>query len=251
VKRAHQSDFLVHLNFGESLHFFLRKNTESSLERILHEKTSIKDAIEACGVPHPEVDLILIDGSPVDFAFLLERGHTVEILGVRDSPERFPHARLQTKALTCFIADVHLGKLTRFLRLLGLDVVYDRLADDKKLIQIATCENRALLTRDRRLLMHGIVQHGYYLRSQIPNEQALEVIRRFDLSGTFAPFTRCLYCNANLDSVSKREVFSRLEPLTQLYYDDFRRCTGCGKIYWAGSHHPKLQARIAGLKAKL
>jgi uncharacterized protein with PIN domain len=251
VKRTDQPDFSVRLNFHESLRFFLPKNTRGSLSKILHEKTSVKDAIESCGVPHPEVDLILIDGSPVDFAFQLRREHEGEILGVHDSPERFENARLQTRGIARFVADGHLGKLARFLRLLGIDVVYDRSADDRKLLDIAVAENRALLTRDRRLLMHSIVQHGYYPRSQIPDEQVLEVVRRFELSGLFTPYTRCLHCNTALDSVGKSEIFSQLEPLTQIYYEDFRRCAGCGKIYWAGSHFPKLQARIASLRKQL
>jgi uncharacterized protein with PIN domain len=251
VKRANQLDFSVRFSFNESLRFFLPKNTRGSLGKILREKTSVKDAIESCGVPHPEVDLILIDGSPVDFAFQLRREHEGEILGVRDSPERFQDARMQTRKIARFVADGHLGKLVRFLRLLGIDVAYDRLADDRKLLEIAVAEKRALLTRDRRLLMHSIVQHGYYPRSQMPDEQMLEVVRRFQLSSAFAPYTRCLHCNAALDSVSKSEIFSQLEPLTQIYYEDFRRCAGCGKIYWPGSHFPKLQARIAALREQL
>ena len=160
MKRAKQADFSVRLDFRDSLRFFLPKKTHGSREKILHEKTSVKDAIEACGVPHPEVDLILIDGSPVNFAFLLDRKREAEILGVRDSPERFQNARLQIRGISRFVADGHLGKLTRFLRLLGIDVLYDRFADDKKLLQMAVGEKRALLTRDRRLLMHAIVQHG-------------------------------------------------------------------------------------------
>jgi uncharacterized protein with PIN domain len=248
---AQQPDFSVRLNFHESLRFFLRKSTRGSLGKILHEKTSVKDAIESCGVPHPEVDLILIDGSPVDFEFQLHREHEGEILGLHDSPEHFQNVRLQTRGIARFVADGHLGKLARFLRLLGIDVVYDRSADDRKLLDIAVAKNRALLTRDRRLLMHSVVQHGYYPRSQMPDEQMLEVVRRFQLSSAFAPYTRCLHCNAALDSVSKSEIFSRLEPLTQIYYEDFRRCAGCGKIYWPGSHFPKLQARIAALREQL
>ncbi len=246
-----QPDFCVRLDFHESLRFFLPRNAGRPLGKILREKTSVKDAIESCGVPHPEVDLILIDGSPVDFAFQLRREHEVDVFGFHDSPERFQHARLQKRTIARFVADGHLGKLARFLRLLGIDVVYDRSADDRKLLEIAVSEKRALLTRDRRLLMHSIVQHGYYPRSQMPDEQAFEVVRRFDLLRAFAPYTRCLHCNAALESVGKSEIFSQLEPLTQIYYEDFRHCTGCGKIYWAGSHFPKLQARIAELRNKL
>ena len=251
MKPASQSGFSVRLDFHESLRFFLRGNQSGSVEKILREKTAVKDAIESCGVPHPEVDLILIDGSPVDFAFQLYREHDVEIFGLSDFPERFQNARLQRKAIARFVADGHLGKLTRLLRLLGIDVAYDRSADDRKLLEIAVGEQRALLTRDRRLLMHSVVQHGYYPRSQAANEQTLEVVRRFDLSGAFAPYTRCLHCNAALVSVRKDEVFAQLEPLTQIYYEDFRRCSGCGRIYWAGSHFPKLQARIAELQSRL
>lgn len=250
MKPAGQSDFLVRFHFHESLRFFLRKNQHGPLDKILHEKTSVKDAVESCGIPHPEVDLILIDGSPVDFVFQLRREHDVDIFGLSDSAERFQNARLQTRAIARFVADGHLGKLTRLLRLLGIDVSYDHLADDRKLLEIAVGEKRALLTRDRRLLMHSIVQHGYYPRSQRPDEQALEVVRRFNLADGFAPYTRCLRCNTPLNSVRKSEVFSQLEPLTQIYYEDFRRCAGCGKVYWAGSHFPKLQARIAEIKAR-
>ena len=71
-------------------------------------------------------------------------------------------------------------------------------ADDRQLLEVMARENRALLTRDRRLLMHAIVQHGYYPRSQNADEQTIEVVRRFDLSKLIAPFTRCLRCNAQV-----------------------------------------------------
>ncbi len=122
---------------------------------------------------------------------------------------------------------------------------------------IATCskssagEEQALLTRDRRLLMHAVVRDGYYVRSQDPDEQALEVVRRFQLREAIAPFARCLNCNCLLAPAVKNEIESQLEPLTKIYYDEFRRCPGCGKIYWAGSHFSKLQARIAALKQQL
>jgi hypothetical protein len=112
-------------------------------------------------------------------------------------------------------------------------------------------ENRALLTRDRRLLMHAIVQHGYCPRSQNADEQTIEVIRRFDLFDSIAPFTRCLRCNEKLAEVGKAEVIEKLEPLTKIYYKQFRRCIGCGQIYWAGSHFEKLQERIETIQSRL
>jgi uncharacterized protein with PIN domain len=244
-------EFLVRLKFHESLRFFLKDKTRDSLGKMLREKTSVKDVIESCGVPHPEVDVILVDDAPVDFRFLLHRAHELEIFGVAESPAHFQESQLQSRAMDRFVADGHLGKLARFLRLLGIDVAYDRAADDQALIEIAVGEERALLTRDRRLLMHSIVRTGYYPRSQIPEEQAVEVVRRFELLDAFVPYSRCLRCNRVLESVRKDEVISHLEPLTRIYYHEFRRCAGCGKIYWAGSHFAKLQARIAKLTRKL
>jgi uncharacterized protein with PIN domain len=130
------------------------------------------------------------------------------------------------------------------LRLLGFDVAYDSQADDRQLLGIMDRENRALLTRDRRLLMHAVVSTGYCPRSQNAEEQTVEVIRRFDLVGSIAPFTRCLRCNAPLRKVPKAEVIERLEPLTKIYYEQFLCCTGCEQIYWAGSHFSKLQKRL-------
>jgi uncharacterized protein with PIN domain len=112
-------------------------------------------------------------------------------------------------------------------------------------------ENRALLTRDRRLLMHAIVQHGYCPRSQKADEQTIEVLRRFKLSALIAPFKRCLRCNALLKQVAKADVIDELEPLTKIYYEQFRRCPDCGRVYWSGSHYEKLKKRIETIQTLL
>ncbi len=241
--------FTVCLKFHGDLSFFLKSNN-AIVERQFREKTSIKDVIESCGVPHPEVDLILVDRQAVDFAYVVERDTEVGVYPI-NTRILLPENRLQTIHIKKFIADGHLGKLVRDLRLLGFDIVYDPAAEDRQLLSAMKSEERALLTRDRRLLMHAIVQHGYYLRSQNPLEQTIEVLRRFDLSSAFAPFTRCLHCNALLEQVEKSEVIEQLEPLTKIYYEQFRRCTGCGQIYWPGSHFDKLLARIEGIRATL
>ena len=241
--------FTVRLKFHGDLSFFL-KSKNAIVERQFREKTSIKDVIESCGVPHPEVDLILVNRQPVDFAYVVERDTDVDVYPV-NMRILLPENRLQASHIEKFIADGHLGKLVRDLRLLGFDVVYDPSAEDRQLLRAMKIDNRALLTRDRRLLMHGIVRHGYYLRSQKPLEQTIEVLRRFDLFLAFAPFTRCLHCNALLEPVEKGEIIEELEPLTKIYYEQFRRCTGCGQIYWPGSHFDKLLARIEEIRASL
>jgi len=244
--------FKVQLRFYGDLNIFLgSKAGEAVIERRLAEKTSIKDIVESCGVPHSEVDLILIDEQTVGFDHTVADDAKVEVFPVENRGTFQTEQRLQTVRISRFVADGHLGALTRNLRLLGFDVAYDQNADDRQLLEVMTRENRALLTRDRRLLMHAIVQHGCYPRSQNADEQTIEVVRRFDLSELIAPFTRCLRCNAPLEQAAKTNIIDKLEPLTKVYYHQFRRCSGCKQIYWSGSHFPKLQKRIEGIRSRV
>ena len=243
--------FAIWLTFHGDLSFFLKSKTPR-IKRQLSERNSIKDVIEACGVPHTEVDLILVNSRPVDFAAILTQDVAVDVYPPNQThPPLFPEDRLQVRDIERFVADGHLGKLVRNLRLLGIDVTYDPVVEDRQLVTTSNNEERALLTRDRRLLMHAAVRHGYYLRSQDPLEQTVEVLRRFDLAPTLAPFSRCLRCNARLEPAKKADVFERLEPLTRIYYEQFRRCRGCGQVYWSGSHFDKLRARVEEVCARL
>jgi uncharacterized protein with PIN domain len=244
--------FHVRLLFHGDLNIFLRsKSQEPVVERRLAEKTSIKDVIESCGIPHPEVDLILINGQAVGFAHAVAEDAKADVFPVAYRGMDYTEKRLQMSSIYRFVADGHLGSLTRNLRLFGFDVAYSKNADDRQLLEIMAAENRALLTRDRRLLMHAIVRHGYYPRSQDSDEQTIEVLRRFDLSDLIAPFTRCLRCNAPLEEAAKTDVIDKLEPLTKVYYDQFRRCPDCKQIYWSGSHFPKLQKRIEEIRSRI
>ena len=244
--------FTVRLNFHGDLDFFLGSKVRSrTIERSLGEKTSVKDVIESCGVPHTEVDMILVNGEAMGFDYHVTNDAEVEVHGVETSYPRPGKKRLQLAMSSRFVADGHLGGMTRNLRLLGFDVAYDPQAQDHQLLEVMEREDRALLTRDRRLLMYAIVKTGYYPRSQNADEQTIEIVRRFRLADSIAPFTRCLRCNAPLRTVSKADIIEKLEPLTKIYYEEFRRCTGCGQIYWAGSHFSKLKKRVEEVCANL
>src|SRR5262249_40580902 len=244
--------FSVRLHVHGDLDFFLgRSRTRRSIKRSLSEKTSVKDVIESCGIPHPEVDLILVNGEAVDFGYSVMSDVEIELYPPRRQYTNFSEKRLQVTRISKFVTDGHLGKLTRNLRLLGFDVAYDPVATDRHLLDVMERENRALLTCDRRLLMHAIVKSGYCPRSQNSDEQTIEVIRRFDLFSVITPFTRCLRCNAPLEKVSKADIIEKLEPLTRIYYEEFRRCAGCGQLYWPGSHFEKLQKRIGVIHSRL
>jgi uncharacterized protein len=244
--------FKIRLRFHDDLKVFLgSRAADAVIERRLTEKSSIKDIIESCGVPHPEVDLILVDGQTVGFDHRLANDAKVEVFPVQNRDTRSTDKRLQSVGISKFVVDGHLGGLTRNLRLLGFDVAYSQNADDRQLLDVMAREHRALLTRDRRLLMHAIVEHGYWPRSQDPDEQTIEIIRRFSLSDSIVPFTRCLRCNAVLEDAAKADITDKLEPLTKIYYNQFRRCPGCKQIYWPGSHFSKLQRRIEEIRLRV
>lgn len=202
---------------------------------------SVKDLLESLGIPHPEIGLILVDDEPVDFTHTITAGDrvaayppfmTLEV----DSPlpQPPPHPR--------FVLDVHLGTLARRLRLLGLDCDYAIDRDDAELARISAAEARVLLSRDRGLLMRSEVTSGYCPRSDDPDQQLLEVARRFLAREDLAPLTRCARCNGILGPVAKADVHDEVGPHTRLTQEAFMRCGGCGQVYWPGSHTADLRS---------
>ena len=207
---------------------------------------SVKDTIEAIGVPHTEVDVILVDGKSVDFDHLLEGGERVAVYPVFERYDVSPVTRLRPAPLrqTRFIADVHLGALARKLRLLGFDTVWERDLDDPTIIDTAARERRIILTRDKGILKNGNVTHGYWLRETDPELQLEEVIRAFDLSRSIKPYVRCMECNGELEAIERSDAAQSVPLQVFLVYREFRRCKGCGRIYWRGSHLERLDSLV-------
>ncbi len=236
---------IARFRFYEELNDFLPpEKRKIAFEYPFKGRPGIKDAIEALGVPHPEVDMILVNGRPVDFSYPLQDGDGVAVYPVFEALDISEVTRLREKPLRNprFILDVHLGKLARRLRLLGFDARYANYYVDREIIEIAAAEQRIVLTRDRGLLKNRQVTRGYWLRSQQPREQVEEVLARFDLASLVRPFTRCLECNAEIAAVEKEAIAGQLMPNTGKFYRQFYRCQGCGKIYWEGSHYRKMLA---------
>jgi hypothetical protein len=210
----------------------------------------VKEAIESVGVPHPEVDLILANGKSVGFGYRINDGDMISVYPVFESIDIADAVHLSGRPLrnTKFIADVHLGKLTRYLRLCGFDTRIEREADDPEIIEIAGTGKRIILTRDRLLLKNKLVTRGLWIRSENPAEQLSEVVRRLQLWNSIAAFTRCMECNGKLAEVQKELIIGSLKPQTREYYNRFMQCTGCGQIYWEGSHYLKMKEFIEKLK---
>ncbi len=203
---------------------------------------AIKDAIEALGVPHPEVDLILVNGRSVDFAYRLQNGDRVSVYPVFELLDIADVTRLRPKPLRepRFIADVNLGKLARKLRLLGFDTLYKNDYDDKTIIRIAVKEHRIILTRDIELLKHHLVSHGYWLRSTIPEKQTMEIVDKFDLYRQVKAFSRCTECNGILKAAAKSDVAHLIKQQTKKHFDRFFQCEQCKKVYWPGTHYKRM-----------
>lgn len=210
---------------------------------------TVKDAVEACGVPHTEVELLLADGASVGFAHRVRPGVTLDVYPWAGAPSDAPPSLVRPEPLPArFVADVHLHRLAQLLRLVGLDVRADAGADDPELVDTAVTEARWVLTRDRGLLMRRRVTHGYLVRAHDPRAQLREVVARFGLADELAPLTRCAHCNSGLTPVAKADVAHRLEPGTKAAFDEFAQCTGCGQVFWRGAHAEALDELVASIR---
>lgn len=224
-----------------------------AVRRPVQSHQTVKDVLEATGIPHTEIDLILVNGDPVSFEHRPAVGDRIAVYPMFEALDIGATARLRPEPLRHprFVVDVNLGRLARLLRVLGFDVWWSSAADDQTLADISLDQQRILLTRDRGLLKRRTITHGLFVHSQHPEEQTLEVLRRLDLRRRIKPFTRCVRCNGQLAAVAKDEVIDQLEPLTRRYYDEFSQCPECGRIYWAGSHFEKLSRLVDRLLERL
>jgi hypothetical protein len=239
--------------YAELNDFVAPDDRGATMQRPVRAHQTVKDVIEAAGIPHTEVDLIVVGGEAVSFSYRPAVGDRIAVYPVFESLEISPIARLRPAPLRepRFVVDVHLGRLARLLRLVGFDARWGSDLDDDALASSGQAEHRIVLTRDRGLLKRRQVTHGLFVRSEQPVEQVVDVLRRLDLGGRIAPFTRCMQCGGELAAVRKAEVLDRLQPLTREHYDQFHRCAACGQIYWRGSHHPQLADIVTRIRDAL
>lgn len=212
---------------------------------------SVKHLIEAGGIPHTEVGLILVNGRAAPFSTLIQSGDFVSVYPFLHTLTPDVALRPPPPNPARFLLDNHLGKLARLLRLLGFDTAYFRNQyDDAALAHLSAETNRILLTRDRGLLKRGVVVHGCCLRTTDSQAQATAVLHRYELHEQIRPWTRCLNCNGLLKRVEKTAVVDRLQPKTKRYFDEFRECQSCHQLYWRGSHFDALDAFVRRVAAR-
>ena len=243
----------ANFRFYEELNDFLYTAKKKSLFSYNFEGSpSVKDAVGAIGVPHTEIDLILVNGKSVDFSHRLQNEDIISVYPVFESMDISNVTHLREKPLreSKFILDVHLGKLARYLRMIGFDTLYENNYEDSKIVKIAKDEKRIILTRDVELLKIKTITHGYWVRSKDPVKQLNEIVLRFDLFSNIKTFYRCITCNGIIKKTTKESVLDKLQPKTKLYYNDFYQCISCEKVYWKGSHYYKMKSFINNLKEK-
>ena len=203
----------ISIRFYEELNDFLPPDQrKTDISHVLKQPRSIKDLIESIGVPHTEIDLIIVNGESVGFNYQVDDGDRISVYPVFESLDISPlnHCQPQPLRKTRFVLDTHLGRLAAYLRMLGFDTLYRNDYDDPELARISVEEHRILLTCDRQLLMRKQITHGYFVRSRQSQQQLLEVLRRFDLFNNLQPFTRCMDCNGTIQPVNKQQVEAAL-----------------------------------------
>ncbi len=219
-----------------------------TLLRRFFAPTPVKDLIESFGVPHTEVELVTLNGEPVDMARRVEAGDRIAVYPHFESLEILTeHAvagLVNGDGPLRFILDVHLGRLAAYLRMLGFDALWNNAATDPELARAAAAEERILVTRDRHLLMRNEVRRGCCIRSTDPHAQLAQVVRRYRLVDAAQPFTRCLVCNGELHAAGDEAIRDKVPPHAAEHHSEFRECGGCGRVFWKGSHYERMMALI-------
>jgi uncharacterized protein with PIN domain len=231
--------------YGELKVFVAPARRQCTFACACAQDATVKHMVEALGVPHTEVGLLLVNGEPARFERLLREGDRVAVYPRFASIDIGAMAAARAPlAVLRFIADAHLGGLARLLRMAGFDTLYDNGYADDRIEALAIDEARLVLTRDRELLKRRAIDHGCYVHALRPQAQLTELLGRLDLRAAAAPFTLCLHCNAPLRAVAKALVLDRLPPLVRAHQHDFRTCDVCLRVYWKGSHWSRMAAQL-------
>lgn len=237
-----QATFTVY----DDLNFFLsRKHRNKSITHEWDWKASIKDMIESLGVPHPEIDLLIVNDTSVDLDYIVQDSDDVHVYPMPYF-ETHPHdnkTRIipEYEGRPCFILDTHLGRLASYLRMMGFDTLYRNDYPDDELAEVSNAEQRILLTRDVGLLKRSLVVHGYYVRNTNRRKRLHEIAQRYKLIDQVEPFKFCLNCNGHLHQVDKDDIRDQLPEKTATYYDVFHQCDSCEQVFWKGSHYERME----------
>ena len=234
----------VSVRFYAELNDFLPADQQGKQLRVeLDRRTSIKDMLEALGVPHTEIMTLIVNSKSVNFDYIVNAGDHISVYPPFSEIDISSVQKLgeYTQNEFRFVLDCHLGRLARYLRQCGFDTLYQNDYNDDQLAKISSTEERILLTRDRNLLKRSVIEYGYFVRETDPRKQLDEIIHRYRLRNRIKPFGRCTLCNGTVEPVDKQTINDLLEPKTRKHYETFWQCKDCQQVYWEGSHVEKMQ----------
>ncbi|MCX7797204.1 MAG: Mut7-C ubiquitin/RNAse domain-containing protein [Melioribacter sp.] len=237
--------------FYEELNDFLPEcKRKKQFTHFFTGQPSVKDMIESLGVPHTEVDLILVNGKSVNFSYKVKDKDIISVYPEFESIDISSIQKLRPKPLRKpkFICDVHLGKLARNMRMLGYDVFYNNSLKDNEIVEISKKEKRTILTRDLGILKRSDVTRGYFVRENNPKKQIIEVIIRFDLLNLMKPLTLCLECGSKLKKIAKEKIINIVPEKVKQTQNNFFICTNCNQLFWEGTHFKKMNEFIKTIK---
>jgi len=231
IFEGHLNDFLSH------------SGQFKAIQRTMQLPSSIKDIIEAQGIPHTEVNVITANERSVDFTYHITQGDVIRVFPYNIEPLISPLIHLIPPNLVVprFILDTHLGKLASYLRMLGFDTIYQNNLEDVRLAEISFLEDRIVLSRDLGLLKRKIITRGAFIHSTVPRQQLIEIITRYQLVDKIDPLKRCIQCNGIIEPIPKVRIKLLISEKTLRYYDEFFICSVCNQIYWKGSHYDHMQ----------
>ncbi|MEW6691055.1 MAG: Mut7-C RNAse domain-containing protein [Pseudomonadota bacterium] len=221
---------------GELADFLPRERRGTAFAYACARAATLKNAIEALGVPHTEAADITVNGARATLDRTVREGDAIEV---------HPWTLQPLEAPLLFLADAHLGGLARFLRMLGYDTLHENALGDAEIRRLAWQERRVVLTRDRELLKCREVLRGAYVHALKPEAQLREVAARYCLAAQARPFTLCLACNLPLQPADPESVAGRIPDRIRERYARFSRCSGCGGIFWEGSHFQRMRQVLA------
>lgn len=237
--------------FDQALNDFLpRERRDRSFAAECARRATVKHMIEALGVPHTEVEAVLVNGEASGFERILADGDQVAAYARADDTGLAAVGELlraRPRWRMRFVADSHLGALARLLRMAGYDTLYDNHYHDEQVEALVSDDNRIVLTRDRELLKRSAITHGCYIHALDPEQQLRELFARLGLATGARPFSLCLHCNLPLHTVDKASVIENLPESVRVLHDSFTTCDSCGRVYWKGSHYKRMAALLASV----
>jgi uncharacterized protein len=208
----------------------------------IESKTSIQQLLDKLNIPLSIIDLILVNGVSAGLKCQLNDGDRISIYPVFETFNIAPLSLLHVKPLRRlrFICDDHLGKLAKYMRALGFDVLYNNNFQNHQVIDTSIEQKRIILTKDKLLIKNHRITRAYLVKESDSRKQLSEIVLYFDLFGCIDPLSRCLRCNNCVQPATKESIKNYVPASILNMHDCFKQCDSCKRIYWMGSHYDSM-----------